>query len=108
MLRRIHSLILFDNGPDKKVFPHFYILGWYSTGCDAQESDMHIHRAVSSDIFLKALWFLLAQANKHVSKVFYMNTYIMIKYLASLKFLAITVVFLVSSILLSFGNVLGS
>ncbi|KAK4386849.1 COP9 signalosome complex subunita [Sesamum angolense] len=24
----------------KKVFPHFYILGWYSTGSDAQESDM--------------------------------------------------------------------
>ncbi|KAK4398703.1 COP9 signalosome complex subunita [Sesamum angolense] len=24
----------------KKVFPNFYILGWYSTGSDAQESDM--------------------------------------------------------------------
>lgn len=33
--------------PDKKVFPQFYVLGWYSTGTDAQESDMHIHRAVS-------------------------------------------------------------
>ncbi|XP_022892222.1 COP9 signalosome complex subunit 6a-like [Olea europaea var. sylvestris] len=33
----------------KKVFPHFYVLGWYSTGGDAQESDMHIHKAVSSD-----------------------------------------------------------
>lgn len=73
MLRRIHSLILYYNGPDKKVFPHFYILGWYSTGSDAQESDMHIHKAVSSDIFLKALWFLLVLANKHVSEVFYMN-----------------------------------
>lgn len=31
---------------DKKVFPHFYILGWYSTGSDAEESDMHIHKAV--------------------------------------------------------------
>ncbi|KAH9804595.1 COP9 signalosome complex subunit 6a [Citrus sinensis] len=30
----------------KKVFPHFYILGWYSTGSDAQESDMHIHKAL--------------------------------------------------------------
>ncbi|KAG1327330.1 putative COP9 signalosome complex subunit 6a [Cocos nucifera] len=29
----------------KKVFPNFYILGWYSTGSDAQESDMQIHRA---------------------------------------------------------------
>lgn len=34
-------------GADKKVFPHFYILGWYSTGSDALESDMHIHKAVS-------------------------------------------------------------
>lgn len=31
----------------KKVFPHFYILGWYSTGTDAHESDMLIHKAVS-------------------------------------------------------------
>ncbi|KAF8414341.1 hypothetical protein HHK36_002342 [Tetracentron sinense] len=31
----------------KKVFPNFYILGWYSTGSDAQESDMQIHKAVS-------------------------------------------------------------
>lgn len=30
----------------KKVFPQFYVLGWYSTGTDAQESDMHIHRAL--------------------------------------------------------------
>ncbi|XP_022848342.1 COP9 signalosome complex subunit 6a-like isoform X3 [Olea europaea var. sylvestris] len=30
----------------KKVFPNFYILGWYSTGSDAQESDMLIHRAL--------------------------------------------------------------
>ncbi|XP_009613025.1 COP9 signalosome complex subunit 6a [Nicotiana tabacum] len=30
----------------KKVFPNFYILGWYSTGSDAQESDMHIHKAL--------------------------------------------------------------
>ncbi|KAK4491823.1 hypothetical protein RD792_002600 [Penstemon davidsonii] len=29
----------------KKVFPNFYILGWYSTGSDAQESDMIIHKA---------------------------------------------------------------
>ncbi|KAM1621364.1 hypothetical protein ACFX1T_019815 [Malus domestica] len=30
----------------KKVFPHFYVLGWYSTGTDAQESDMNIHKAL--------------------------------------------------------------
>ncbi|XP_073027001.1 COP9 signalosome complex subunit 6a-like [Primulina eburnea] len=30
----------------KKVFPHFYVLGWYSTGSDAQESDMIIHKAL--------------------------------------------------------------
>ncbi|KAL7217638.1 hypothetical protein ACSBR2_010977 [Camellia fascicularis] len=29
----------------KKVFPNFYILGWYSTGSEADESDMHIHKA---------------------------------------------------------------
>lgn len=30
----------------KKVFPNFYILGWYSTGSDAEESDMNIHKAL--------------------------------------------------------------
>lgn len=30
----------------KKVFPNFYILGWYSTGNDAQESDMTFHKAL--------------------------------------------------------------
>ncbi|KAK4753094.1 hypothetical protein SAY87_021892 [Trapa incisa] len=30
----------------KKVFPNFYVLGWYSTGNDAEESDMHIHKAL--------------------------------------------------------------
>lgn len=39
---------------DKKVFPHFYILGWYSTGTDAQESDMNIHKAVIFITFLIA------------------------------------------------------
>lgn len=37
---------------DKKVFPNFYILGWYSTGSDAEESDMHIHKAVSLLFFI--------------------------------------------------------
>ncbi|KAM1203906.1 hypothetical protein ACFX2J_019664 [Malus domestica] len=30
----------------KKMFPHFYVLGWYSTGTDAHESDMNIHKAL--------------------------------------------------------------
>ncbi|KAK8651698.1 hypothetical protein V6N13_141285 [Hibiscus sabdariffa] len=42
----------------KKVFPHFYILGWYSTGSDAQESDMHIHKALM-DINESPLYVLL-------------------------------------------------
>ncbi|KAG4141774.1 hypothetical protein ERO13_D06G094801v2 [Gossypium hirsutum] len=46
---------------DKKVFPHFYILGWYSTGSDAQESDMHIHRALM-DINESPLYVLLNPA----------------------------------------------
>lgn len=29
------------------MFPDFYVLGWYSTGNDAEESDMLIHKAVS-------------------------------------------------------------
>ncbi|KAM0019847.1 putative MPN domain-containing protein [Helianthus debilis subsp. tardiflorus] len=41
----------------KKVFPNFYILGWYSTGADAEESDMLIHKAcisydMSNDLFV--------------------------------------------------------
>uniref|UniRef100_A0A0C9RG54 COP9 signalosome complex subunit 6 n=1 Tax=Wollemia nobilis TaxID=56998 RepID=A0A0C9RG54_9CONI len=30
----------------KKVFPQYDILGWYSTGSDAQESDMQIHKSL--------------------------------------------------------------
>ncbi|KAL6644595.1 hypothetical protein ACP70R_016203 [Stipagrostis hirtigluma subsp. patula] len=30
----------------KKVFPDFYVLGWYSTGSDVQETDMQIHKAL--------------------------------------------------------------
>ncbi|KAL0328623.1 UNVERIFIED_CONTAM: COP9 signalosome complex subunita [Sesamum calycinum] len=45
-----HSTALFSRKSKssvyKKVFPHFYILGWYSTGSDAQESDMIIHKAL--------------------------------------------------------------
>ena len=36
---------------DKKVFPKYDVLGWYSTGSDVQDSDMHIHRVVSSEKF---------------------------------------------------------
>ena len=36
-----------DLWADKKVFSNFYVLGWYSTGIDAQETDMFIHKAVS-------------------------------------------------------------
>jgi hypothetical protein len=36
---------------DKKVFPDFYVLGWYSTGSDVQDTDMLIHKAVSSLVF---------------------------------------------------------
>ncbi|KAL2245149.1 UNVERIFIED_CONTAM: COP9 signalosome complex subunit 6a [Sesamum indicum] len=43
---------------DKKVFPNFYILGWYSTGSDAQESDMVIHKALM-DINESPLYVLL-------------------------------------------------
>ncbi|GJN15831.1 hypothetical protein PR202_gb02774 [Eleusine coracana subsp. coracana] len=30
----------------KKVFPDFYVLGWYSTGSDVQDTDMLIHKAL--------------------------------------------------------------
>ncbi|OEL30668.1 COP9 signalosome complex subunit 6a [Dichanthelium oligosanthes] len=30
----------------KKVFPDFYVLGWYSTGSDVQDTDMQIHKAL--------------------------------------------------------------
>ncbi|XP_062192748.1 COP9 signalosome complex subunit 6-like [Phragmites australis] len=30
----------------KKVFPDFYVLGWYSTGSDVRDTDMQIHKAL--------------------------------------------------------------
>ncbi|XWS51636.1 hypothetical protein CRYUN_Cryun11dG0000700 [Craigia yunnanensis] len=51
----------------KKVFPHFYILGWYSTGSDAEESDMHIHKALM-DINESPLYVLLNPAINHAQK----------------------------------------
>ncbi|KAH0719666.1 hypothetical protein KY285_004504 [Solanum tuberosum] len=51
----------------KKVFPNFYILGWYSTGSDAQESDMNIHRALM-DINESPLYVLLNPSINHAQK----------------------------------------
>ncbi|XP_044499876.1 COP9 signalosome complex subunit 6a-like isoform X3 [Mangifera indica] len=51
----------------KKVFPHFYILGWYSTGTDAEESDMHIHKALM-DINESPVYVLLNPAINHAQK----------------------------------------
>ncbi|KAK4723314.1 hypothetical protein R3W88_026093 [Solanum pinnatisectum] len=51
----------------KKVFPNFYILGWYSTGSDAQESDMNIHRALM-DINESPLYVLLNPSINHSQK----------------------------------------
>ncbi|KAL1195232.1 COP9 signalosome complex subunit 6a [Cardamine amara subsp. amara] len=51
----------------KKVFPDFYILGWYSTGSDAEESDMHIHKALM-DINESPVYVLLNPAINHAQK----------------------------------------
>ncbi|CAA7062600.1 unnamed protein product [Microthlaspi erraticum] len=51
----------------KKVFPEFYILGWYSTGSDAEESDMHIHKALM-DINESPVYVLLNPAINHAQK----------------------------------------
>ncbi|PIA63756.1 hypothetical protein AQUCO_00201238v1 [Aquilegia coerulea] len=51
----------------KKVFPNFYILGWYSTGSDAQELDMQIHRALM-DINESPVYVLLNPAINHAHK----------------------------------------
>ncbi|KAK6776979.1 hypothetical protein RDI58_023696 [Solanum bulbocastanum] len=51
----------------KKVFPNFYILGWYSTGSDAQESDMNIHRALM-DVNESPLYVLLNPSINHAQK----------------------------------------
>jgi COP9 signalosome complex subunit 6 len=51
----------------KKVFPDFYILGWYSTGSDAEESDMHIHKALM-DINESPVYVLLNPAINHTQK----------------------------------------
>ncbi|KAI0503990.1 hypothetical protein KFK09_014937 [Dendrobium nobile] len=51
----------------KKVFPNFYILGWYSTGNDAEESDMQIHKALM-DINESPVYVLLNPAISHAKK----------------------------------------
>ncbi|KAJ4872971.1 COP9 signalosome complex subunit 6b [Raphanus sativus] len=51
----------------QKVFPGFYILGWYSTGRDAVESDMHIHKALM-DINESPVYVLLNPAINHAQK----------------------------------------
>lgn len=51
----------------KKVFPTSYILGWYSTGSEAQEADMQIHRALM-DINESPIYVLLNPAINHTQK----------------------------------------
>ncbi|KAL7130662.1 hypothetical protein ABFS83_13G149800 [Erythranthe nasuta] len=51
----------------KKVFPQFYVLGWYSTGSDAQESDMIIHKALM-DINESPVFILLNPSINHAQK----------------------------------------
>lgn len=51
----------------KKVFPNFYILGWYSTGSDAEESDMQIHRALM-DINESPVYLVLNPSIIHAQK----------------------------------------
>ncbi|MFS7936292.1 putative MPN domain-containing protein [Helianthus anomalus] len=53
----------------KKVFPNFYILGWYSTGADAEESDMLIHKALM-DINESPVYVLLNPLINHAQKDF--------------------------------------
>ncbi|KAF8082181.1 hypothetical protein N665_0845s0039 [Sinapis alba] len=51
----------------QKVFPDLYILGWYSTGSYADESDMQIHKALM-DINESPVYVLLNPAIKHAQK----------------------------------------
>ncbi|MCO5551158.1 hypothetical protein L7F22_004655 [Adiantum nelumboides] len=52
---------------DKKVFPKYDILGWYSTGSDIQETDMQIHKALM-DINESPVYMLLNPAINHAQK----------------------------------------
>ncbi|KAL0734878.1 hypothetical protein Bca4012_011088 [Brassica carinata] len=51
----------------KKVFPDYYVLGWYSTGNEAEESDMLIHKALM-DINESPVYVLLNPAINHAQK----------------------------------------
>ncbi|KAM3396473.1 COP9 signalosome complex subunit 6a [Capsicum galapagoense] len=51
----------------KKVFPNFYVLGWYSSGSDAEESDMQIHKALM-DINESPVYLLLNPSINHAQK----------------------------------------
>ncbi|XP_008796578.1 COP9 signalosome complex subunit 6-like [Phoenix dactylifera] len=51
----------------KKVFPNFFILGWYSTGSDAEESDMQIHKALM-DVNESPIYVLLNPSINHAQK----------------------------------------
>lgn len=35
--------------PDKKVFPKFDVVGWYSTGAELQDADLELQRTVRAD-----------------------------------------------------------
>ncbi|KAH7545484.1 hypothetical protein FEM48_Zijuj01G0098800 [Ziziphus jujuba var. spinosa] len=64
---RVYGCVIGIQRGHKKVFPHFYILGWYSTGSDAQESDMHIHKALM-DINESPVYVLLNPSINHAQK----------------------------------------
>ncbi|XP_051203358.1 COP9 signalosome complex subunit 6 [Lolium perenne] len=51
----------------KKVFPDFYVLGWYSTGSDVQDTDMLVHKALM-DINESPVYLLLNPAINHSQK----------------------------------------
>ncbi|KAE9456657.1 hypothetical protein C3L33_11467, partial [Rhododendron williamsianum] len=55
------------NSVNKKVFPNYYILGWYSTGSEAEESDMQIHKALM-DINESPVYVLLNPSINHTQK----------------------------------------
>ncbi|CAH2069769.1 unnamed protein product [Thlaspi arvense] len=64
---RVYGCVIGVQKGHKKVFPDFYILGWYSTGNDAEESDMHIHKALM-DINESPVYVLLNPAINHAQK----------------------------------------
>lgn|SRR5688500_15522466 len=48
---------------DKKVFPDFYVLGWYSTGSDVHDTDMLIHKSVSFTAIPPSAWICYLYGN---------------------------------------------